>query len=339
MKLSKEAAGSVFWLTKLLRCGNFFPQVFWCARRSSQIDTSQDARGCSNLTGAASRTGPTASMIHASGSLAVSSMLGAGRPHTPTLSTMNLPRTATSTTVGVMPGNGGIAAQLSRVGSRVHLAAATGEVVRYLRTSCCCLPEWGTDTGTNTMGHAITAVGFAKCLRNMLRLGWLLASMHVFAFAVQWSLTMLAAPALEGQRRCTSPPVGHAVGCMACAAGSNPGAGLAAAGAPPATPVRPGSSSRAPGGSTADASAVGPAPSVAGGYAGRGPPSEYARCGNSTQGGRIANGYGHKRGPGHLLAMSLSSHHTQLHAYVCKTNPIAQLHRLGMPQCQPMKMA
>jgi hypothetical protein len=113
-------------------------------------------------------------MIHASGSLAVSSMMGAGRPHTPTLSTMNLPRTATSTTVGWMPGNGGIAAQLSRVGSRVHLAAAntTGEFVRYLRTSCCCMPKGETDPG------------FVKCLRNMPRLGWLHASMHVFAFAI-----------------------------------------------------------------------------------------------------------------------------------------------------------
>lgn len=105
-------------------CGSAPTPAHGCVCRSTQTDAVQDARGASNLAGAASRTGLTTSMIHASSSLAASSMLGAGRPHTPTLSSLNLPRTATSTAVGLVPGNGGIAAQLSRVGSRAHLGAA-----------------------------------------------------------------------------------------------------------------------------------------------------------------------------------------------------------------------
>jgi hypothetical protein len=64
-------------------------------------------------------------MINTNSSMAVGSTLVGGRPHTPTLSTMNLQRTATSATTGLMPGNGGIAAQLSRVASRVQVGAAT----------------------------------------------------------------------------------------------------------------------------------------------------------------------------------------------------------------------
>lgn len=53
----------------------------------------------------------------------MSSIMGAGRPHTPNLSSINLARTAT---VGLVHGNGGIATQLSRVASKAQLVTAAG---------------------------------------------------------------------------------------------------------------------------------------------------------------------------------------------------------------------
>jgi hypothetical protein len=88
------------------------------------METGQDSRGCANLTGATTRAAVTASM--ASASLGASGIV-AGRPHTPTMSTLNLPRAGTSAVGAVFaPSSGGIAAQLSRVASKAQLGSGTG---------------------------------------------------------------------------------------------------------------------------------------------------------------------------------------------------------------------
>lgn len=98
------------------------------------MEIGQDSRGCSNLMGGTARAGMTASM--ASASLVASGMV-AGRPHTPTMSTLNLPRAGTSVVGGAFaPGNGGIAAQLSGVASKVQLGSGTGLGELELRHTC-----------------------------------------------------------------------------------------------------------------------------------------------------------------------------------------------------------
>lgn len=126
-----HATCSATWHQRV--CSNMMALDVHC--RPTRSDAAPEGRGGSNLAATASRAGVTASMINGSSSMAASSMLG-GRPHTPTQSTMNLQRTATSATIGLMPGNGGIATQLSRVGSKMQLGGTTagaGVLTRLVR--------------------------------------------------------------------------------------------------------------------------------------------------------------------------------------------------------------
>lgn len=103
--------------------------------RHSHCDASGDGR-FSQLASAPTRVGGAASMASANSTIAINSILG-GRPHTPTQSSANLPRTVTSaSTVQLTGSGGGIAAQLSRVGSKMQLTAAGTTGMPGIRTTC-----------------------------------------------------------------------------------------------------------------------------------------------------------------------------------------------------------
>lgn len=141
------AAGTVF-------------SIVLCCSRPTRAEGGPDGRSSSTVAGMASRTGLTTSLTNANSSMAMGSMVG-GRPHTPNLSTMNLPCTATSAAIGLTPGNGGIATQLSRVASRMQLGPSPGEAHRQLSSSAM---QFALLPGCCNLGQSPACVAVRGCL-------------------------------------------------------------------------------------------------------------------------------------------------------------------------------